>query len=143
MADVRPATPDDRELLARIAAEGFFHDPVLSWAIQDEVTRLDKLIHLFGGMVDDMLPDRGRVDLADASSAAFWREPGFDEARTAADRLEDAPAAEPPPYSEDEMARTCGTRHERSLGRMLSHDSIRPPPELKPVAHRPRPKAIG
>jgi GNAT superfamily N-acetyltransferase len=105
MADVRPATPDDRDLLARIAAEGFFHDPVLSWVLQDDATRLGQLIHLFGGMVDDMLPDRGRIDLADAASAAFWREPGFDERRTASDRLEEAPTDEVSPYADDEMER--------------------------------------
>jgi GNAT superfamily N-acetyltransferase len=106
MAAVRPATVDDRELLARIAAEGFFHDPVLSWVLPDDANRLGQLIHLFGGMVDDMLPDRGRVHLVDAASAAFWREPGFDQTRTASDRLEDAPAdAPPPPYADDELAR--------------------------------------
>src|SRR5690349_15596949 len=103
MADVRPATVDDRELLARIGAEGFFHDPVLCWVLQDDATRLGQLIHLFGGIVDDMLPDRGRIDLADAASAAFWREPGFDETRTASDRLGDAPPEEVSAYAEDEM----------------------------------------
>ena len=33
MSDVRPAGPEDRELVARIAAEGFFDDPVLALGV--------------------------------------------------------------------------------------------------------------
>lgn len=86
----RPATLEDREVLARIAAAGFFDDPVLSWVLRDPVRRLDQLVVVFGGLVDDTLPDRGTVHLVAAASAAFWREPGFEHHRTAGDRLEDA-----------------------------------------------------
>jgi GNAT superfamily N-acetyltransferase len=90
VVDVRPATVADRELLARIGAEGFSLDPVLCWAFQDEATRAERLLGLFTGLVDDFLPDRGVVHLADAASAAFWREPSFGQLSTAADRIEAA-----------------------------------------------------
>ncbi|MEO6318042.1 MAG: GNAT family N-acetyltransferase [Acidimicrobiales bacterium] len=108
MTDVRPATLEDRDLLARIAATGFYDDPVLSWALQDDATRLSKLMIVFGGMVDDMLPDRGVVHLAGSDSAAFWRDPTFGDAVTASDRLsadEPAMSEDPSPFSDDEMAR--------------------------------------
>jgi len=105
MTDVRPATVEDCELLARIAAEGFYDDPVLSWALQDDTTRFGKLMVVFGGMVDDMLPGRGVVHLGASASAAFWRDPSFEEAVTASDRLKDQESDEPGPFSEDEMAR--------------------------------------
>jgi GNAT superfamily N-acetyltransferase len=90
VVDVRPATVEDRELLARIGAEGFAADPVLGWVFQDPATRPERLLDLFGGLVDDFLPDRGVVHLADAASAAFWREPSFEALVTAADRVEAA-----------------------------------------------------
>ncbi len=108
MTDVRPATLGDRELLARIAAEGFYEDPVLSWALQDEATRLGQLLVVFRGMVDDMLPDRGVIHLGGSASAAFWRDPTFEDAVTASDRLaaEEAAGSEGPgPFRDDEMAR--------------------------------------
>ena len=43
MPDVRPATLDDVDLLARIAAAGFYDDPVLSWVFRDDGRRLDQL----------------------------------------------------------------------------------------------------
>ncbi len=78
MSDVRPATLDDRELVARIAAEGFYDDPLMSWVLRDDARRLEQLAYVFGGLVDDVLPERGEVWLADASSVALWRAPGFD-----------------------------------------------------------------
>lgn len=59
MTDVRPATLDDVDLLARIAAAGFYDDPVLSWVFRDGARRLDQLTLVFTGMVHDMLPDWG------------------------------------------------------------------------------------
>ncbi|HJR25364.1 MAG TPA: GNAT family N-acetyltransferase [Acidimicrobiales bacterium] len=108
MGDVRMATVEDRELLARICAEGFFADPVLGWVFQDEASRLEKLLVVFGGLVDDYLPDRGVVHLADAASAAFWRDPTFEDVSTAADRAEAVgpqPGDEPGPFDEGELAR--------------------------------------
>ena len=108
VSDVRVATLEDRELLARICAEGFSADPVMQWVFQDEATRLDKLLVVFRGLVDDYHPDRGVVHLADAASAAFWRDPTFDDVSTAAQRIESAepPAPdEPGPFDDGELAR--------------------------------------
>jgi GNAT superfamily N-acetyltransferase len=107
MSDVRPASLDDVELLARIAAGGFYADPVLSWVFRDDDRRLDQLTFMFTGMVHDMLPDRGVVDLAGGACAAFWRPPDFEHGRMAADRVADAleePDA-PAPFSADELER--------------------------------------
>jgi len=109
MTDVRPATLDDVELLARIAAAGFYDDPVLSWAFRDGARRLDQLTFVFTGLVHDMLPERGTVHLAGDACAAFWREPGFEHGRTASDRVQDVVEDEdderPPPFAPDELAR--------------------------------------
>ena len=104
MVDVRPAAVEDREVLARIGAEGFYLDPVLSWVFPDEATRLDRLLGLFTELVDDFVPDRGVVHVADAACAAFWRAPGFESISTAATRLE-AAVDDAPTVDEDELAR--------------------------------------
>ena len=90
MTDVRPAALDDLDLLARVAAEGFYADPVLSWVFPDDGRRLHQLTFIFTGMVQDMLPDRGEVHLAGGACAAFWRTPDFEHGRMAADRVDDA-----------------------------------------------------
>jgi GNAT superfamily N-acetyltransferase len=109
MTDVRAATLADRTVLAEIAAAGFYDDPVLSWVLRDDARRLDQLRVVFAGMVDDMLPERGTVHLADGASAAFWRDPGFGHHRSASDRLEDAAAEEGGddlgPFEADELER--------------------------------------
>jgi GNAT superfamily N-acetyltransferase len=107
MADVRPASLDDAELVARVAAEGFFDDPVLSWALQDDTTRLGQLLVMFRGLVEDTLPDRGVIQVADAASVSIWRDPTFEHGKMASDRLEEAAGAsdEPGPFTEDELAR--------------------------------------
>lgn len=109
MPDVRSATPADAARIARIAAAGFYDDPVMTWLFPDDAVRLDRLRSLFGGLVDDMLPERGVVHLAGDASAALWRDPSFAHGRTAADRAADAVAADreaaPPPFAPDEMER--------------------------------------
>jgi len=109
MPEVRAAATTDIETIARIAAEGFYDDPVLSWVLQDDTTRLGQLIGLFRGLAEDTVPDRGVIHLADDASVAIWRDPTFEHGRTAADRIEEAaanaPAGEPSPYTEDENAR--------------------------------------
>ena len=77
MPDVRPATAADVDLLTRIASEGFYDDPVMSWAMPDDDRRLGQLTVIFRGMVTDVL-GRGRTYLADDASACFWRDPAFD-----------------------------------------------------------------
>jgi GNAT superfamily N-acetyltransferase len=98
-ADVRLATQDDAELLARIGAEGFYADPVLAWVFQDDATRMERLTVAFTGLVEGMLAG-GVVHLADGASAAFWRDPAFDHGADQED-----PDAEPPPFTEDELGR--------------------------------------
>jgi GNAT superfamily N-acetyltransferase len=107
MSVARLATLDDRELVARIAAEGFYDDPVLSWVLRDDSKRLAQLVNIMGGLVDDMLPDRGTVHVIDAACAALWRGPDFDEARPASQRMQDAPESEQPEdlFSEEEVER--------------------------------------
>jgi GNAT superfamily N-acetyltransferase len=93
VGDVRLATVEDRELLVRIAAEGFYADPVLSWIFPDDAGRLGRLLATFGQLVDDFGPERGTVHLADGACAAFWRDPTFEAVTTAASRNDAAEGA--------------------------------------------------
>lgn len=93
MSDVRPATLEDRELVARIAAEGFYDDPLMSWVLPNAERRLEQLTFVFGGLVDDMLPDRGEVWLADGGCTALWRAPEFDHSGASDDPEVQAAAA--------------------------------------------------
>ena len=105
MSDVRPAGPEDRDLVARIAAEGFYDDPIMGWVFRDPDRRLAQLVNVMGGLFDDMVPDRGAVHLLDAACTALWRRPEFDQVRPVDQRLQDA---EPPPpdlFSEEEVER--------------------------------------
>lgn len=94
MSDVRPAGPEDRDLVARIAAEGFYADPVMGWVFRDPDRRLAQLVNVMGGLFDDMVPDRGTVHVVEGACTALWRRPDFDQLRPASARLHDA---EPPP----------------------------------------------
>ena len=127
MTDVRLATLDDVDLLARIAAAGFYDDPVMSWVFPDDAVRLGRLTFMFGGLARDMVPDRGVVHLAADASAAFWRDPSFEHGRTAADRAEDAADAGPHPFTPDELER---------LGVLGVDDDGQPPPRAALVPQR-------
>lgn len=108
MTEPRPATLDDADLVARIAAEGFYADPVLSWVLQDDRTRLEQLTTMFRGLAEDTLPDRGIVHLAADACVAFWRDPTFEHGRMASDRVEErqpAEEGEPDPFSAEELER--------------------------------------
>lgn len=108
MPDPRLATIDDSDLLARIAAAGFYDDPVLNWVLPDASKRLAQLVFLFEGMVRDMLPVGGTVHLVDDASAAFWRSPDYEHGRTSSDRVQDAADHDPAAQgqlSPDEMER--------------------------------------
>ena len=108
MNDVRLASLADRELLAHIAATGFYDDPVLSWVLPDDDRRTDQLRFLFTSLVDDTLPDRGVVDLAGRACVAFWRDPTFEYGRPADqldETLEDAPDEELLLFSADDLER--------------------------------------
>jgi ribosomal protein S18 acetylase RimI-like enzyme len=108
MTDVRPATQDDRDLVARIAAESFYEDPLMSWILPDPARRLEQLVFVFSGLVDDMLQDHGLVHVVDGASTALWRDPEYDHGRTTADRLQEAAAATAfaeGPFEPDELER--------------------------------------
>jgi GNAT superfamily N-acetyltransferase len=141
MADVRPATLADRAVLADIAAAGFYDDPVLSWALRDDARRLDQLRVVFGGLADDMLPDRGTVHLAADASAAFWRSPGFEHHRSARDRLDDAADESDGgagPFAPDELE-----RFEILGGLMLQHHPHEPHWYLNVVSTTPARQGQG
>lgn len=93
MTEVRRATRDDRDLAAGIAAEGFFHDPLMGWVLRDDARRVAQLAHVFGGLVDDILPDRGEVWLAGDGATALWRHPDFDHTGADVDPADQAAAA--------------------------------------------------
>jgi GNAT superfamily N-acetyltransferase len=103
MSDVRPATLDDRELVARVAAEGFYDDPLMSWVLPDDARRLDQLVFVFGGLVDDMLPERGTVHVADGACVSLWRDPEFDHGAPADEG--EASAFLSGPFELDELVR--------------------------------------
>lgn len=106
MTDVRPATLDDVDRLAHIAAAAFYDDPVLSWVFPDDGNRIERLRFLMGGLVRDMLPDGGTVHIASGVCAAFWRDPSFEHGRSTADRVsEEADPRGPSPLAADELER--------------------------------------
>jgi GNAT superfamily N-acetyltransferase len=106
MTASRPATLADRDLVVRIAAAGFHDDPVLGWVFQDRADRRAKLEIIFGGLVDDMFPDRGVIHVAAEASVALWREPSFDQHRPASERVvEGEEDAAPSPFTDAELRR--------------------------------------
>jgi ribosomal protein S18 acetylase RimI-like enzyme len=103
MSDVRPATVDDVDLLARIAAAGFYDDPVLSWVFNDPDQRLAQLTAVFTDLVRDYLPGRGTVHVVDDACVSFWRDPSFEHGRTTSDRARES--ADETPFPPDCMER--------------------------------------
>ncbi|MGH9085331.1 MAG: GNAT family N-acetyltransferase [Acidimicrobiales bacterium] len=77
MTDVRVASGDDVELVVRIAAAGFYDDPVMCWAMQDGDTRLASLTWIFTGLARDVVAD-GAVHLGAEACTSLWRGPDFD-----------------------------------------------------------------
>ena len=71
------ASTDDVELVVRIAAAGFYGDPVMCWAMRDDGTRLASLTWIFMGLARDMVAD-GAVHVGDAACTSLWRGPDFD-----------------------------------------------------------------
>ena len=92
---MRDAAVGDIELLARIVADGFYDDPVMSWVFPDSAARLDQLRTVFTGFARAYFPDRGTVHLVDGACASFWRAPDFDHHATASETTEAVPPAEP------------------------------------------------
>jgi ribosomal protein S18 acetylase RimI-like enzyme len=105
MVDVRPATLDDVDRLGRIAAAGFYDDPVMSWVFPDDAVRLDRLVFVFTGLSRDTLPGRGLVHRAGDACVALWRDPSFEHGRTARDRVADAEEEAAVPFAPDELER--------------------------------------
>ena len=107
--DVRTATISDIEVVATIAAAGFFDDPIFTWVFPDAKTRRHKLHAMFSGLARDYFPSRGTVHVLDDTAVAFWREPGFDPAAPRDDgeailEVPEAPSEEIP-FSGDELER--------------------------------------
>jgi GNAT superfamily N-acetyltransferase len=100
VTEVRAATRDDIDRLGRIAAAGFYDDPVMAWAFPDPAVRLDRLVFMFTGLAADMVPDRGVVHLVDDATASFWRDPHFDHAGNRG-----GDDGRPMPYTDDELER--------------------------------------
>lgn len=108
MLDSRLATPDDIELVATICAEGFFDDPVMSWALRDPATRMARLEHIFRGLATEMVEEgRGVVHLVDDACASLWRAPDFDHHAEARPVDHDEHEAPPPehPFDDVDLAR--------------------------------------
>jgi GNAT superfamily N-acetyltransferase len=104
MGDVRPAMVEEVDLLASIAAAGFYDDPVMSWVFPDATTRLEQLRYAFLGLVRDFVPDRGTVHVVDDACVTFWRRPDFDHDSKDRSDTGDAP---PPavPFTADVLER--------------------------------------
>ncbi|HMC38594.1 MAG TPA: GNAT family N-acetyltransferase [Acidimicrobiales bacterium] len=81
----------DLGTVARIAADGFYDDPVLSWVFPDPDTRLDALVVSFRQFAARFLGRNGRVDLLADGCTAMWLPPDPPEA---------SPDAETPPPPE-------------------------------------------
>ena len=88
--------------MARIGAEGFHDDPVLSWVFQDEGTRLERLEMAFSGVLEEYLGPSGRVDVVDDACMTLWRDPSFDHG---APPVEPGAEGEAPPFPEEELER--------------------------------------
>jgi GNAT superfamily N-acetyltransferase len=78
MTEARVAGVDDVKLVATIAAQGFYQDPVMCWVFPDRASRLDLLHIAFEGLLDTYLPDAGTVHVLDDACASMWRSPTFD-----------------------------------------------------------------
>jgi GNAT superfamily N-acetyltransferase len=77
MTDVRVASSDDIDLVARIGAAGFYDDPVMGWAFRDPTTRLERLTWVFTGLSTDMIAT-STVHVGDDACMSLWRGPEFD-----------------------------------------------------------------
>jgi ribosomal protein S18 acetylase RimI-like enzyme len=80
---VRTATEADLDLVTRIMAEGFYDDPLMRWALDDDTTRLRTLTRMFQGLTAGTLGSRGVVHLAADVATALWWEPDLAHATEA------------------------------------------------------------
>jgi ribosomal protein S18 acetylase RimI-like enzyme len=71
------ATPGDRVALSDALADAFFDDPVMSWILRDEDSRIPRLARLFGVQLRGHYLPLGTVwTTADRAGAALWAPPG-------------------------------------------------------------------
>ena len=80
MNPVRIARSDDAEEVARILADGFHDDPVMSWVFQgDEGMRTAKLKACFGFVSAEVEVPRGATFIVDGGCACWTPSPGTDD----------------------------------------------------------------
>jgi GNAT superfamily N-acetyltransferase len=77
VSEARVGSLRDAPLVVRIAALGFYSDPVMSWVFPDPDTRLDQLHTAFAGLLRSYLPEGGIVHILDDACASLWRAPTF------------------------------------------------------------------
>ncbi|HWE55319.1 MAG TPA: GNAT family N-acetyltransferase, partial [Acidimicrobiales bacterium] len=65
---------------AKVAALGFYDDPVMSWVFPDDDTRGDALPVAFHGLAQRTASQQGRIDLLEDSCTALWLPPDPPEA---------------------------------------------------------------
>ncbi|CAN5787416.1 GNAT family N-acetyltransferase [soil metagenome] len=75
---VRSVTAADEPALAAVAARAFEHDPIWTWIVPDERTRLDRLTRFFEVMGRRVFAPAGRHRLTttDLAGMAVWAPPG-------------------------------------------------------------------
>jgi ribosomal protein S18 acetylase RimI-like enzyme len=78
VGEVRAAGIDDVDLVAAVAAAGFYDDPVMSWVFDDPATRLDLLQSGFSGLVASYIKRGSTVHIVDDACVTMWRPPDFE-----------------------------------------------------------------
>lgn len=61
--------------MAKVAALGFYDDPVMSWVFPDQSTRAAALPAAFFGVAQQTQARNGRIDLIDDAATALWLPP--------------------------------------------------------------------
>jgi GNAT superfamily N-acetyltransferase len=78
--DVRPAGRGDVGALSRVLARAFYDDPVVSWMLPDDRTRLKATTRAFRGLARHHFVPRGGSEVASrdgvVSAATLWDPPG-------------------------------------------------------------------
>ena len=74
---MRTADPHDGDAIAASLADAFFDDPVMSWILTDETSRIRRLSGLFGVLLRGHYLELGTVWTTPArAGAALWAPPG-------------------------------------------------------------------
>lgn len=76
---IRAATSDDAEAVARVLVDAFQNDPVINWVLRSDRLRDQAWHDFFRGNVDDHLANERRLDVIDhdgaVAAAALWVAP--------------------------------------------------------------------